>query len=106
VEKLVVDEASQINAFDFVVWIHPPGPPRIFLITSQHIFHKSLEQVYFIGDPLQCTSPGVSSIDVQLMFESSASVWPRPSISTEEHFRFRTSPTPHRISRHAVYEPY
>src|SRR4051812_26311627 len=29
VEKLVVGEASQINAFDFVVWIHLPELPRI-----------------------------------------------------------------------------
>ncbi|KAF8144674.1 hypothetical protein K438DRAFT_1631431 [Mycena galopus ATCC 62051] len=29
VERLVVDEASQINAFEFMVWINPPGSLRV-----------------------------------------------------------------------------
>ncbi|KAF7357132.1 Nucleoside triphosphate hydrolase protein [Mycena sanguinolenta] len=39
VEKLVVDEASQINAFDFM---------HVF-----HKFRKSLDKVCFFGDPMQ-----------------------------------------------------
>ncbi|KAJ7888888.1 hypothetical protein B0H14DRAFT_2562042 [Mycena olivaceomarginata] len=56
VEKLVVDEASQINGFDFVVWTHLPGPLRIY------VFHKSLEQVYFFGDPLQLPPYGQDQV--------------------------------------------
>jgi regulator of nonsense transcripts 1 len=57
VERLVVDEASQINAFEFMVWINLLGQLRCSLIHSQHVFYKfrkSLEKICFFGDPMQC----------------------------------------------------
>ncbi|KAF7350700.1 Nucleoside triphosphate hydrolase protein [Mycena sanguinolenta] len=48
VEKLVVDEASQINAFDFM---------HVF-----HKFRKSLEKVCFFGDPMQLPPYGQDQV--------------------------------------------
>ena len=59
VERLVVDEASQIDSFELMVSSCFFVPIRDLIATthySQHLFHKfeNLEKVCMFGDPKQC----------------------------------------------------
>ena len=56
VTNLVVDEASQIGIFNYMVWFRTAFLPLYHINCLQHIFARfnRLAKVCFFGDPKQC----------------------------------------------------